>query len=290
MLLSAVVALHPAGEASRPAFLGKAVHALLLRLVSDADTELAAALHDQSETKPFTVSEPMALRTRGAAGGSPPAYECFLRVTSYDRALSHLLAEKVLPAVPRIIALDDRAFSVQGVFLNNGDHPLSSQTSFEELAERHLLAPPGPPRRVTLHFASPTTFRSADKNVPLPLPGLVFGGLADRWNAYSPVTVPPDVRRYAEEHVAIPQCNVRTRTVQIAGGKQVGFVGSCSYVALTDDGYWPRIISLLAAFALYSGVGYKTTMGFGQTFAARLAAPAHGRTRERCDRPATHDR
>jgi CRISPR/Cas system endoribonuclease Cas6 (RAMP superfamily) len=29
---------------------------------------------------------------------------------------------------------------------------------------------------------------------------------------------------------------------------------------------------MLAEFAFYSGVGYKTTMGFGQTFTHRFAA------------------
>lgn len=274
MLLSAVLALRPTQPGSQRAFLGKAAHAFFLRLVSEADAELATALHDQSENRPFTVSTPMTLRMGRATGAPVAGYDQVLRITSYAPDLSRLLVQRALPRLPQRIALGDDVFSVRGVFVDRDFHPLGDQTSYEQLADRYLLSSQRPPARVKLHFASPTTFRSGDKNVPLPLPGLVFGGLADRWNAHSPITVPADTRSYAEEHMAIAQCAIRTRTIDIAGGKQVGFVGSCSYLALVNDAYWQRIIGLLAAFAFYSGVGYKTTMGFGQTFTRPVVASA----------------
>lgn len=243
-----------------------------LRLVASADPKLGDRLHDDSEAKPFTVSDLIGLPGRRTTARISAGKACLLRFTSYKDDLSSLLAEKVLPMLHQELELENTLFSVKDVFWESGAHPLSRQTSCQELAQGHLLEARSAPTRVKLFFTSPTTFRSVGKNVPLPLPGLVFGSLADRWNAISPITVSEEVRRYAEECMAISQCQLKTRTVDIAGGKQVGFVGSCSYVALRHDAYWLRVINLLAEFAFYSGVGYKTTMGFGQTFTHRFAA------------------
>jgi CRISPR-associated endoribonuclease Cas6 len=43
-----------------------------------------------------------------------------------------------------------------------------------------LLGRAAPNPRLTLHFASPATFKSGGLHVPVPLPGLVFGGLLER--------------------------------------------------------------------------------------------------------------
>ena len=272
MLLSAVIALQARKEALLPPYLGKAAHALFLRLVATADPNIGAKLHDDSEAKPFTVSGLIGMPRRSATMHINAGQACLLRFTSYEDDLSSLLAEKVLPSLPQEFELDNALFSVKDVFIESDAHPLSRRTSYQELAQGHLLEARSAPRRVKLFFTSPTTFRSGGKNVPLPLPGLVFGSLADRWNAVSPITISREVRRYAEECMAISQCQLRTHTVEIAGGKQVGFMGSCSYVALRHDAYWRRVMNLLAEFAFYSGVGYKTTMGFGQTFTHRFAA------------------
>jgi len=266
MLLSAVILLRAQETTVLPSHLAKAAHALFLRLVASAEAEVGARLHDDSGLRPFTVSDLMGLPRRGRNAFATSGMSCLLRFTSYDDALSGLLLEQVLPRLPADVELENSPFSVEGVFLEEDAHPLSGQTSYGELVEQCLLGAKRPPSRVKLFFASPTTFRSQGKNVPLPLPGLVFGSLAERWNAFSSITISPEVRQYAEECLAIAQCHVRTRTVEVAGGKQVGFVGSCTYAALRHEPYWLRVIRLLAAFAFYGGVGYKTTMGFGQTY------------------------
>lgn len=266
MLLSAVILLRAQETTVLPSYLGKAAHALFLSLISSADAEVGARLHEDSVLRPFTVSDLMGLpHTRGGVR-TTAGQTCFLRFTSYANDLSNLLAQKVLPSLPAEVELANGRFAVEEVFLESTAHALSGRVSYEELVERHLLQKKRSPVKVRLYFASPTTFRSGGKNVPLPLPGLVFGSLVDRWNAISPITISAEVRQYAEECLAISQCRLRTHTVDVAGGKQVGFTGSCSYVAVRSDSYWLRVVDLLAAFAFYSGVGYKTTMGFGQTY------------------------
>lgn len=62
----------------------------------------------------------------------------------------------------------------------------------------------------------------------------------------------------------------RLQTVRVTVGEKSGwgyhsgFMGSCTYAFLVKDRYWMGLIHMLAAFAFYSGVGKKTTMGMGQ--------------------------
>jgi CRISPR-associated endoribonuclease Cas6 len=102
-------------------------------------------------------------------------------------------------------------------------------------------------------------------NVPLPLLDLVFGSLLDRWQAFAPLALNPDLRRFAAEQVAVARYRLRTRALPFKpGAMQVGFSGECLFVALRRDRYWLSVLHLLADFAFYAGVGYQTSMGMGQ--------------------------
>ena len=99
----------------------------------------------------------------------------------------------------------------------------------------------------------------------MPLPNLVFGSLVDRWNTFSPVTLNPEVRRFAEEMVALSNYHLESAVVlQKGGAPLIGGIGRATYTALGGDRYWLAIMQMLADFALYSGVGVKTTIGMGQ--------------------------
>jgi CRISPR-associated endoribonuclease Cas6 len=246
LLVSAIIRLQPLEEVRRLPFLGRMAHAALLRWVRGVDEELAQQLHQDAPVKPFTVSSPIR---------SPDGF--LLRITGCDERFSRLLLEGLQPNLLPQMQLGDIAFKIKGF-------EVEARSSYQELARSSLLDQEAPPSRITLAFLSPTTFRSGGKNLPLPLPGLVFGSLLERWNAFSPVTFPEDTRRFAEECLALARYRLRTTMVEIEGGKQVGFVGWCTYTALVKKPYWLRAIEALAEFALYGGVGAKTTMGLGQ--------------------------
>jgi CRISPR-associated endoribonuclease Cas6 len=138
-------------------------------------------------------------------------------------------------------------------------------TTYPELGAALLLAKEPPPRKITLQFTAPVTFKSGGKHLPIPLPGLVFGSLLERWNAFAPITFPPEVKRYAEECLAVGYYKLSSRPVPVKrGGMRVGGVGEISYTTVNYDRYWMSVIGTLARFALYSGVGAGTTMGLGQ--------------------------
>jgi CRISPR-associated endoribonuclease Cas6 len=162
--------------------------------------------------------------------------------------------------------MDGYALTVTGATLDSNEHPWAGQISYQDLAAPFLLGgQASPDRKVQLEFVSPTTFRSQGRYIPLPLPELVFGSLLDRWQAFAPIALSPEVRRLAAEAVALARYQTQTRGLPFkAGGMQIGFTGQVVFAALTHDRYWLNVLHLLARFAFYSGVGYQTTTGLGQ--------------------------
>jgi CRISPR-associated endoribonuclease Cas6 len=283
MLVSAVIKLEVQQPSTVPIDLGRATHAWFLSQVRRADPALVERLHEPNAPRPFTVSA-----LRGTGPGSQgqvalkPEREYWLRVTSFQPELSQRLLEKVVPALPGEVRLAETAFALKKATCDPGEHPWAGQTTFEALAQEHLLGARRPDRKLTLRFASPTTFRRtagetsltddqgrayrvAGHNVALPLPGLVFDSYLQRWNAFAPVALHPDVKRYAQECVAISRYRLQTVLVEFGAARHVGFVGSCQFIALVHDPYWLRLLNLLAAFAFYAGTGHRTTRGLGQT-------------------------
>ena len=283
MSLTAAVLTHtPPQPAALPANLGRAAQAWFLDQVRAADHALAESLHAPNQERPYTVSN--VWRRVGARGprpympgeGSPrpddeprvqPGDALYLRLTTYETALTSLLRQRLLPDLPDVLTLAGLGLHVTGFTTAAQDHPWAGATEFTDLVQRHTLAQQPAPG-LELHFASPTVFHSQEVFVPLPLPRLVFEGLVRRWNAVAPIALPTDVVRYAEECLVISRYRLHTERVsfgeQAGRGAYPGFVGHCAYAFRVKDRYWMGLIHTLAAFAFYAGVGKGTAMGMGQ--------------------------
>lgn len=168
--------------------------------------------------------------------------------------------------------LDGVRFAIEAVTCDPAVHPWAACTSYEELSAPWLLARQPPSSRLSLHLASPTAFKSGSKAQPFPLPELVFGSLLDKWNAYAPVALPEETRRFAAECLAVGRFKLYTRSASFKseGAFKFGAVGTLTYAALNRDRYWLSVISLLADFAQFAGVGVSTTMGMGQARKTRV--------------------
>jgi len=264
MLTSLHITLTPTAPVTLPAWLGRATHAWFLDTVHQWDSALAVDLHEPNQDRPFTVSDLWGPGlTRQGQNRLTPGTPYSLRVTGCRADLSALIGQ-LAQEPPATIRLLDHPFRVNGATIDPAVSSWAGQSSFETLAQRHMLAREQP-RQLTLRFASPTVFRSNDAYLPLPLPKLVFEGLTRQWNNLSPVTIADEVVRYADECLLISRYRLQTERVDRGQrGGLPGFTGSCSYSFRVKDRYWMGVIHLLADFAFYAGVGKQTAMGLGQ--------------------------
>jgi CRISPR-associated endoribonuclease Cas6 len=271
---------------------------------SPAPIEAENELLNTQATRPFTCST---LLGRFPKGALDPGETYRLRLTGLHASVSELLlsaARTGALAVGQRLELDYIPFEIAAaeygmvegqdtapaseqpdnkteLLPGESDHPsresfashyYTGAVSYAGLSSELLLAKKPAPRRLSLRFTSPASFKSGGKMLPVPLPELVFGSLLERWNAFAPIVFPPEARRYALECLALSRYELSTRPVQMKqGALRIGAVGDVTYVSTNYDRYWMSVIGTLAAFALYSGVGAGTTHGLGQ---CRLLAEA----------------
>lgn len=265
MLSSLVLHLKSPAEAALPATLGRAGQALLLKLINQRDPTLAQNMHSGNGPHPYTVSNLVMGQRKSGSVHLQSGQEGWLRFTGLTEPVSRQL-QALAAEPPEVVELTEHRLHVIGATLTLAEHPWAGQVSYQDLAAPYLLG--GKEKlspRVELAFASPTTFKSKGRYVPLPAPELVFGSLLDRWQSFAPIALHPEMRRFAAEAVALSRYRLRTRGVpQKQGGMRIGFTGQATFVALNRDRYWLNILHLLAAFAFYSGVGAGTGTGLGQ--------------------------
>lgn len=271
MLISILLTLTPESPATLPADLGRAAQAETLARVGQVDPALAAAIHAGDGPKPLTCSGLVAAEPspepRAPVDSMPvrPSSRYFVRVTGLVEPVSRALLAGLIEQPPAAWTLHGQPFRVLEAVCDPVRDPWAGQTSCEELAAHALQQSNRLPRAITLEFISPTAFKSQEMQMPLPLPGLVFGSLVERWNAFSTVALDPDLRRFANERVAISRYRLESRPVPAKGGAlRIGGVGQVTYAALDDDRYALAALNILADFALYSGVGVQTATGMGQ--------------------------
>lgn len=269
-LFSIVLLLSPTEEAEIGATVGHHAHAAFLRAVEAVDPALSAALHAPDRSpRPFTVSPLRGVPpARGGTVRLSPERIVWLRITLlqpllYERLMESLLRDDRRP----LLRLGPATFWIREVRVTPGSHPWAGCASWADLAAAR------PERELTLEFASPTAFsfgRTAwgHRMVVLPLPERVFASLARAWNAFAPPPLrvePQALERYASEHVVIREIeDLNTRMLNFGGRPQIGFTGRVTYGLMGEDEVARRQLTMLADFAFYAGVGYKTTMGMGQ--------------------------
>jgi CRISPR-associated endoribonuclease Cas6 len=264
MFASFIVYMRPAEVSPLGRTLGRSLHGLLLRLISQTDPHLANALHSDLSPKPFTVSS---LRGRlvhqhGNLCAVPEErYRVRYTVLTDEtfNALGHVLLGKLAEQVP--VEIDGKTFALEAISVA----PEQSEGWARVASEQALLTEAPPADRVTLRFSSPTTFRTGDMNLLFPLPTSVFGSLARKWEAFCATALPANLDAFLLEQVAAERFELETQVVSYGGHQFNGFVGDCQFRLLHKDPLYGRALNALAGFALFAGVGQKTTQGLGQT-------------------------
>lgn len=265
MLIAIVVRLVAERDLLLPFHAGRAVHAEVLTRLAGVDVALAGALHGEDGPKPLTCSDIMGGRSSAEGRVLKASEGCALRVTGLTAQVATALTTAFLEEPPAALTIAECPLRLTETICEAAADDWSGRTTYEALAAAQLTRMERPDRQVTLDFYTPTTFKSHGVHMPVPLPSLVFGNLVDRWNAFSPIQLSPEVRRFGEEMVAISRYKLESRAVAAKNGSlRMGGVGRVTYRAIGGDRYWLGVMQMLADFAFYSGVGALTTAGLGQ--------------------------
>lgn len=213
---------------------GRHGRGFVYQLIRDVDE----TIHDQNAPAPFSVC----VRDHG------------LRINTLTSALDEGVGDACRHLVGQSIRLGTHRLQVRAARAEG--HPVTLASSYADLLNV------APHADCTFRLVTPLFFRRAGKNYALPKPGLVFGSLVARWNAYGPVRV-PDAVAHALASASIRYFDIRTVPVTFET-RTVGSVGLITYhlAGMEDETkHWAQALS---QFAYFSGVGAKTSMGLGE--------------------------
>ncbi|MFC8797293.1 CRISPR system precrRNA processing endoribonuclease RAMP protein Cas6 [Promicromonospora sp. NPDC057138] len=137
----------------------------------------------------------------------------------------------------------------------------------EEVTAQHVpyaaLATMASVPAVTIEFASVTYFKRGDIQVPLPDPGLLYRGLARRWNTFAPMVIDEETLTVLDRTVAVSHAVVTTDAINPGKGPKTGFRGVVTYRCLATSDSVRGVFTALSTFAEHAGVGAQTAHGLG---------------------------
>src|SRR5260370_16844350 len=264
LMHSVVLELCPENDSNIPTMVSHQTHALVLNLVRQFNSGLSARLDDEPGYRPFTVSLLRGLAFSRGHVMLRRSRPCYLRITLFDGdSLWQQLCTHFLETGLVYVQLGDIVLRLIRILST----PDNDQTGWVSSTEWRTLFTLPTRRSITLHFASPTAFSWGDRHFVLfPEPFLLWEGLLHVWNRYAPACYKVErqgLRNCLLLNVRLTKSSLPTMTLQYPKYAQKGFVGTCSYVIQGSNSF-ASLLTTLAAFAYYAGIGYKTTMGMGQ--------------------------
>lgn len=265
---SLVINLTAQHEGPLPVSHGQFVQAAFMALVRAAQPELAQALHDLSDHKPYTLSTLHGwLERRDGRYVLPAGWRGHFRLTLLHTSLFNVFMQRLLTEPRMAIRLGQADFVVDSVYGAPGSHPWCGYATAESLQAEAGLA-----QRVRLEFATPTSFNQTDKAdsgaarvALLPDPRLIWSSLSAKWQRFTSLPLPDGLQAWVERNVVVSEVRRwETRALRYKGGDLLGGLGDVTFQALHDDPAMLRAWNLLADFAFFCGVGRKTGIGMGQ--------------------------
>jgi CRISPR-associated endoribonuclease Cas6 len=288
-LFSMLLRLHPVEPGMVALGAGNQVQAAFLDMVRQNDPELAEWLHTPNQRRPYTLgllqgfnhlseAQVEEATVKNQAVQVLPGQVYWLRITMLDASVFGSFARHLITK-PRdlVVRIGNARFEISRLLCTpeqqHSDQSWIGYSSFADLytARTHQ-------KRYHLEFTTPTAFSKGQKQwgkmlSVFPEPSLVFESLARQWELFAPANfrlaseglTTRNIESWCAENVIASRYTLQTRYLPSAKFGQSGFLGDVVYEVKgnpkASETLW---LSALARFALFSGVGYKTTMGMGQ--------------------------
>jgi CRISPR-associated endoribonuclease Cas6 len=304
-LYALLLKLRPLERGTLMPFSGELVHGAWLDWIRTSAPGVAAMLHDGNKRRLFSCSSlqfPLApARMREAERDNvhlpvDPEKTYVVRVALLLGDLFPLFYDSLMHGTMRefgsknhpVMQIGKQQFLLEEVVATSDDPSgWTGFTSFSTLVEKAKTLKLGHPEPLTLEFASLTAFNRGTAKTKaygnhyarLPLPHYIFPGLAKRWQELAPPALVGVVQKERiEEYIQddgmiIEDYELRTHRVSFVNHPQRGFIGTCKYhLRSPDEEITPETpltvrqqVLLLGQFAFYTGIGYKPSMGMGQS-------------------------
>ncbi|BAZ80998.1 CRISPR-associated endoribonuclease Cas6 [Sphaerospermopsis kisseleviana CS-549] len=249
-LHSLVIELGAASEKPIPATLNRAIHSQFMAWLSLGNPHIAKSVHDSQES-PFSLSGLIGYRR---LHGTRLGDNFIIRISLLDDNLIDPLLQGIELSQNQSLYLGNFPFVIRGISTFPGSHSLVNVSDYCILANTNDFN-----SEIVLNFVSPTSFKQHQNIQPFPLPELVFNSLLRRWNHFAPSDLHfPEIKWQG----LVSAFNLKTHALKMEAGAEIGSVGWVKYRFL--DSEQARIATILSHFAVFSGVGRKTTMGMGQ--------------------------
>lgn len=248
---------------------GRHLHALFLNLVSSVDRSLGDYLHEAKSDKAFTLS-PLQIQHQGDTTSPilqwqhhkpiPQGTPCWWRISLLDDTLFSQLTHLWLNLNPEqpwhLGPANLQITSILGTPQKGMLGCWANALSYHQLYDQASACD----RALNFSFSTPTAFRQSKYDCSLPTRELVFNSLIKRWNQYSGIEFPKPL----VDHIFPSFFDIHTELVADSRSKFIGCVGAMNFRIMGQvEAEAIQQINALADFALYSGVGRKTTMGMG---------------------------
>jgi CRISPR-associated endoribonuclease Cas6 len=303
-LYALLLRIRPLQQGTLMPFSGELVHAAFLTWLASAAPDVAMWLHEGQKRRLFTCSSlhfpRPAQRFVHAERENihlplDPEKTYTLRLTLllddlfplFYNALMSVHVSQMSSSAP-FLRLGKQLFLLEELILTaEGGSGWTGFTSLSTLVEQVKGQRPGAPSTLTLEFATLTTFsRGMGKKTYgnyaalFPAPDLVFSSLLRRWEDIATPDLAPLIQRerieqyLQDDGVIVADYELNVHRVHFSTHVQRGFLGTCTYQLRggdekSDDPQMPltlrQQIALLAQLSFYTGIGYKTAMGLGQS-------------------------
>jgi len=246
---------------------GRHIHALFLTLISSVDQALGDRLHGETFNKAFSLSPIQLIKpsrkptllTWHHPTPIPAHTPCWWRISLLDDQLFGKLTNLWLNLnLQQPYHLGSANLCIMGILGTPQSHqPWANYSSYEQIYDQASDVE----TTITFALATPASFRQGQFDTLLPTPELVFKSLCDRWNTYSHIPIDPQII----QPVYDSKFNLRTEIVRNYDTHTfIGCVGEISYKILGEASPTQiKQLNALADYAMYAGIGRKTTMGMG---------------------------
>jgi hypothetical protein len=182
------------------------------------------------------------------------------RVSFVEDAEADAFAGIVSRRMGETVRLGSAFFKLERM-LTPGQHPLALSIPLgRALAHRSGDS-------IAFRFVSPTGFKRDGKQFFLPLPELVFGDLLRKYRKFAGGPILPDTDTDTlAGRFELTRYNIRSHASKLRNDRIIrGFRGEAEYLAQNLSEPERQLASSLAALAFFTGIGYKTTQGMGET-------------------------